>query len=294
MQAHVNGGAGVDLFGFAGARADYNITSTADGYAVLPKNGAPGGMAQLVNFELLKFSDTTVNVEYDEVVQALYVAYFGRAADAGGMRSFQEQLSRIDAPHDIVGLASAYGSNPSLRQLVDSFGKSAESDALYPEGVGAFVSAVYKNVLGRSADAEGLAFWSNAIDSGVLSHANAALSIMAGALENTSPQGLLDARRIDNTLALASDFTLALDRPAEISGYAGSLAASIVRAMLATVSAESDLGPFQAVIKQMLSIMAGELNGVFGAPPPDDAMAGPVQLVGVAPPDWGDGFAALG
>ncbi|NHZ33088.1 DUF4214 domain-containing protein [Massilia rubra] len=289
MQAHVNGGAGVDLFGFAGARADYNITSTAGGgYAVLPKNGTASAMPQLVNFELFKFSDTTVNVEYDEVVQALYVAYFGRAADAGGMRNFQEQLSKLDAPHDIVGINSAYGSNPALRQLIDSFGKSAESDALYPDGVGAFVSAVYKNVLGRSADADGLAFWSKAIDSGALSQANAALSIMAGALENTSPQGLLDAKRIDNTLAVASDFTLALDRPTEIAGYAGKLAASMVRAMLATVSAETDLGPFQAVIKQMLSVMAGELNAVFGAPPPDDAMSAPLQLVGVAAADWGD------
>lgn len=288
MQALVNGGAGVDLFGFAGARADYNITSTGDGYAVLPKNGAGGGLPLLVGVELLKFSDTTVNVEYDEVVQALYVAYFGRAADAGGMRSFQEQLAKLDAPHDIVGISSAYGSNPALRQLIDSFGKSAESDALYPDGVPAFVGAIYKNVLGRTADAEGLAYWSNAIDSGALSQANAALSIMAGALENTSVQGLLDARRIDNTLALASDFTLALDRPTEIAGYAGNLAASIVRAMLATVGAETDLGPFQAVIKQMLAVMSGELNAVFGAPPPDHAMPAPVQLVGVAPAAWGD------
>ena len=291
MQALVNGGAGVDLFGFTGARADYNIISKADGYAVLPKNGAGGGMPLLVGVELLKFSDTIVNVEYDEVVQALYVAYFGRAADAGGMRSFQEQLAKIDAPHDIVGISSAYGSNPALRQLIDSFGKSAESDALYPDGVGAFVGAVYKNVLGRTADAEGLAFWTNAIDSGALSQANAALSIMAGALENTTPQGLLDAKRIDNTLAVASDFTLALDRPAEIAGYAGNLAASIVRAMLATVSAQSDLGAFQAVIKQMLSIMAGELNAAFGAPPPDEGMHVPLQLVGMAPPEWGDAIA---
>ncbi|UOD31956.1 DUF4214 domain-containing protein [Massilia violaceinigra] len=288
MQALVNGGAGVDLFGFAGARADYNITSTGEGYAVLPKNGAGGGLPLLVGVELLKFSDTTVNVEYDEVVQALYVAYFGRAADAGGMRSFQEQLARLDAPHDIVGISSAYGSNPALRQLIDSFGKSAESDALYPDGVPAFVGAIYKNVLGRSADAEGLAYWSNAIDSGALSQANAALSIMAGALENTSVQGLLDAKRIDNTLALASDFTLALDRPTEIAGYAGSLAASMVRAMLATVGAETDLGPFQAVIKQMLAVMSGELTAVFGAPPPDHAMSAPLQLVGVAPAAWDD------
>jgi serralysin len=298
MQALVNGGAGVDLFGFAGARADYNITSTAGGYAVLPKNGSGGGMPLLVNVELFKFSDTTVNVEYDEVVQALYVAYFGRAADAGGMRSFQEQLDKLDAPHDIVGLNSAYGSNPALRQLVDSFGKSAESDALYPDGVEAFVGAVYKNVLGRSADADGLAFWSHAIDSGVLTQANAALSIMAGALENTSPQGLLDARRIDNTLAVASDFTLALDRPTEIDGYAGSLAASIVRAMLATVSAESDLGPFQSLIKQMLSIMAGELSAAFGTAPPeigmDAAMETPLQLVGQAAAPWHGGYGGLG
>ncbi|RSZ58227.1 DUF4214 domain-containing protein [Massilia atriviolacea] len=291
MHAQFNGGAGVDQFGFAGKRADYNITSTADGYAVLPKSGAGGGIPLLVGVELFKFSDSTVNVEYDEVVQALYVGYFGRAADAKGMGSFQEQLARLDAPHDIVGLNRAYGSNPALRQLIDSFGKSAESDALYPDGVEAFVGAVYKNVLGRSADAEGLAFWSHAIDSGVLSQANAALSIMAGALQNTTPQGLLDAKRIDNTLAVASDFTLALDRDSEIAGYAGSLAASIVRAMLATVSADSDLGPFQAVIKQMLSIMAGELAAAFGTPPPEAGMDIPLQLVGQAPPEWGDAFA---
>ncbi|MFC3380290.1 DUF4214 domain-containing protein [Rugamonas sp. CCM 8940] len=281
MQMQINGGSGVDTFGFAGLRADYNITNGAGGYAVLPKNGASGGLQLLANVERFTFSDSTVNVEYDAAVQALYVAYFGRAADYAGMQSFQDQLAKLGAPHDIVGISAAYATNPGLHKLIDSFSTSAESDKLYPDGIIDFVSAVYKNVLGRSPDDAGLAFWSEAIDSGALSRANAAMSIMAGALQNSTPQGLLDAQRIGNTLAVASDFTLAIDRPSEIAGYGSTLAASMVRTMLATVTAGSDVEAFHAVIKAMLALMAGDVQTGSDAPAAHEAP--PLLLVGVAP-----------
>ncbi|ATQ73198.1 hypothetical protein CR152_00750 [Massilia violaceinigra] len=289
MLVDINGGSGVDTVGFAGLRADYNITTGAGGYAVLPKSGAIGGLKLLSNIERFKFSDSTVNVEYDSVVQALYVAYFGRAADHAGMQSFQDQLAKLGAPRDIAGISAAYNTNPGLHKLIDSFSASAESDALYPDGTGAFVEAVFKNVLGRSPAEAGLAFWSEAIDSGALSRANAAMSIMSGALQNLTPQGLLDAQRIGNTLAVASDFTLAIDRPSEIAGYGTTLAASMVRTMLATVTAGSDVEAFHAVIKTMLAVMSGELHTTLDAPESPDAP--PLLLVGVAPAAWEGGLA---
>src|SRR5581483_11196036 len=93
---------------------------------------------------------------YSSVVQELYISYFGRPADAAGLSNFENALAAINAPTDIAGLAVAYGSNAAIKGLVDAFGTSAESAALYGNVNGSlssienFVTAVFENVLGRA------------------------------------------------------------------------------------------------------------------------------------------------
>ncbi len=180
---------------------------------------------------------------YDVTVQQLYVSYFGRPADAGGLANFAAALQAAGAPPDIQGLNQAYGSNPAVKALVDSFGTSAESRALYGNGnTTAFVTAIYQNVLGRAPDSAGLSFWVGAIDNGHLTQSNAALSIMAGAQANTSAQGLLDANLISNRVTVAQNFTSAVP----LSTYDGATAAADARTMLSLVTAATDVTSFQA------------------------------------------------
>ncbi|MBV8633428.1 MAG: DUF4214 domain-containing protein, partial [Burkholderiaceae bacterium] len=190
-------------------------------------------------------TSSSVAGAYETEVQQLYIAYFGRPADPTGLANFSAALQADNAPTDITGLAQAYGSNPALKSLIDSFGTSAESQALYGSGsTSAFVTAVFQNVLGRAPADAGLNFWTNAITSGSLTQADAALAIMAGAKTNSSAQGQIDAALVANRVSVAQQFTAAV--PTDI--YAGPAAASGARAMLAAVNSTTDVSNYQGTI----------------------------------------------
>lgn len=191
--------------------------------------------------------------DYNNVVQQLYVAYFGRPADPVGLMNFTNSLNNISAPTTIGELTAAYNTNTSIKSLIDSFGTSTESAALYTGSTAAFVNSIFTNVLGRSPALEGLLFWSNAIDSGALTRGNAAAAIMAGAQTNTSAQGVIDAAVVANKVTVAANFTAALDTAAEVIAYSGSTAAATARSMLASVVDTTDTTAFQTTVTSTVS-----------------------------------------
>lgn len=204
---------------------------------------------------------------YLKSVQQLYVAYFGRPADAGGLASFESQLAATVAPTDIQLLTGAYNGNASIRSLVNSFAVSDESKALYGGDTRAFVTAIYTNVLNRAPDTEGLNFWVNDIDHNGLNRANASLAIVAGALVNASAQGQVDARVVNNKIMIATAFTTAVP----VATFRGNTAAALARAMLAKVDQNTTLASFQTTIDSTIksiadaapSIYAGVYNGTY-------------------------------
>jgi serralysin len=196
---------------------------------------------------------TTGQSQYRTVVQQLYISYFGRPADTGGLANFTLRLADLGGPTDIQGLAAAYAVSPALRELIDAFGTSAESAALYSGDNTVFVTAIYNNVLGRAPDAEGRAFWVGEIDAGRLTRANASLSIMAGALKNTSAQGLIDAQLVNKRVSVGANFTTALDTPEEQAAYSGAAAAAAARVMLANVSADTDVNTYQTTVNAIIA-----------------------------------------
>lgn len=251
----IDGGSGTDTASFAGNRSTFTIMRTSTGYRV-SANAGTEGTDSLIDIERIAFGDGTLHLEYSDVIQQLYVSYFGRAADSGGLTNFTSALAQANAPTDIQGLNAAYSTNATIRSLVDAFGTSAESNALYTGDTSAFVSAIYRNVLGRDADAGGMDFWRGAIDGGNLTKGNAALSIMAGALANTSEQGLLDAALIHNKIRAASNFTFAIDTQQEVQGYSGNAAAATVRSMLSALSTTTNIDDFQTTVYATLSTLA--------------------------------------
>jgi len=104
--------------------------------------------------------------DYANVVQQLYVSYFGRPADYYGLQNFEAQLNTMGAPTTVAGIAAAVqaGTNVALVKLVNSFNAAPESVALYGAGttqieISKFVADVYTNVLGRPADVAGANWW---------------------------------------------------------------------------------------------------------------------------------------
>ncbi|MBV8635331.1 MAG: DUF4214 domain-containing protein, partial [Burkholderiaceae bacterium] len=213
---------------------------------------------------------SSANAQYEDLVQKLYVSFFGRPADPSGLANFEAALAAANAPPDAQSLLQIYNSktNPAVNQLVDSFGTSAESQALYGNGTTLqFVQAIFNNVLDRQPLPAGQTFWVNAIDSGSVTRGSASLQIMAGALANTSAQGLLDAQLITNRISVAETFTTDLQTAAELRGYKGAAAAQTARNMLAAVTATTNLSSYATTIDataQSLSrfLIGGSLSGL--------------------------------
>jgi S-layer protein len=200
--------------------------------------------------------------DYTALVQQLYVSYFGRPADTYGLQAFSAQLDSLGAPTTIAALDTLVQSQPTgaLAQLVNSFSASPESVALYGSGnsileISKFVNAIYNNVLHRDADTGGGTFWINAIMSGNLTKANAAMAITNGALANTSEQGLKDAATVKNTLSVATEFTSSLDSIPKINAYAGNDAAALARGLLLGVSDTTVVADYQVKINDTITTL---------------------------------------
>lgn len=256
------------LFKFPLTRLTALLTALLAALLLASCGGDPGGTAASAPVRLAGTTQggsapSGAPGDYVEVVEQLYIAYFGRPADSSGLANFSAQLAQLGAPAGIQDLNAAYAASASVRQLIDSFGVSAESQALYPGDNDAFVTAIYQNVLNRQPDAPGKAFWVDALNAGVLTRANASLSIMAAALINASAQGLLDAQLVRNRVVVGTNFTTALDTPAEASAYSGDAAAAAARAMLATVDANTSPAAFQATVEATIAALLPSAGPAF-------------------------------
>jgi hypothetical protein len=206
------------------------------------------------------------NARYEEAVQQLYVAYFGRPADPGGLANFTRMLAEAGAPTDIQALNRAYDSNPQVRALIDAFGTSAESQALYAGGTTAdFITSVYLHLPGRAPDDGGKAFWVGAVNGGGLTRGHAALSIMAGALADTSPQGRIDAATVTNKVRIASAYTASLNTAELKAAYNGDDDAARLRGLLAKVGSATDPAAYVLPVYPAHAIAGGKTEGAIKA-----------------------------
>lgn len=186
-------------------------------------------------------SKAAVASDYYDVVQRVYVAYFGRPADAGGLDFYAGNSMNAGAATNIVDVSSAYGSNAFITELFNSFGNSAESTAMYPGSNIEFVTAIYSYLFNRTPDQPGLNFWVGNIDAGRMTRAQAAVAIMAGS------QGE-DATLIAKKAQVARAFTASLNTDAKRAAYSGLAANAVVRNMLSTVTLATDAASFQSTI----------------------------------------------
>ena len=265
----LDGGPGIDTAVFSGKHGDYAVVRTASGYAVTAQ-GAIVEADTLSGIERLAFADATIALEpmgiagsevlaaYAGIAEKFYIAYFGRPADAAGLRNITDQLSAAHAPYSSTdAFLASYATNASVKAIIDSFGASAESAALYTGSTPDFVTAIYAHVLGRAPDSAGLAFWSGASADGVLARGAAALNILAGAENNPTSQGLIDAALIANRVTVAANFTAMMDTDGETAGYAGDAAAAAIRSMLDGVNQDTQVFDFQNALEDSMAKLVG-------------------------------------
>jgi hypothetical protein len=212
-------------------------------------DSVPPQQTQLLSSSVIGPITKPVATDYYTVVQKIYVAYFGRPADVGGLDWHANVLLNAGAPTDVVALGKAYDNNPALKAEIDSFGTSAESAALYPGDNGQFVDALYQNLFGRPADAAGKEWWVGLLNNKVITRASAAIQITAGAQT-------ADATIIGNKTSVASSFTSAIVTDVQQKGYNGLDANAIVRTMLGNVGEKTDLTAFNSTVRSTISTLS--------------------------------------
>ncbi len=178
--------------------------------------------------------------DYSTVAQQLYVTYLGRPADINGLRSVQRQLAEAAAPIDLQQLDLTYADSASVRELVDSLGKSAESQELYAGSTRDFIGAIYRHTFNRQPDAGGLDYWADQIDKGQLTRERAVLAISAASLVGQTRQGQLDGALLRKKVAYSTMFTESL-LGAKRQCYGGTAAAWKARVRVAAVKIDTDV-----------------------------------------------------
>ncbi|USX27947.1 DUF4214 domain-containing protein [Oxalobacteraceae bacterium OTU3CINTB1] len=196
-----------------------------------------------------------VPADYTAVAEQLYIAYFGRPADRAGLANMTTNLANGGAPTDIAAFAAAYDTNATVKAVLDNFGTSPESTALYTGTDAQFIVSIYQNVLNRDPLVAGLDFWTAALANKEMTRAEAAVQIMSAALGVTA-----DAATVNNKTTVATNFTAAIDTAAEIIGYSGKVAAQAARDMLHTVDGTTNTTAFNATINSTLATIAGNVN----------------------------------
>lgn len=171
--------------------------------------------------------------DYTEVVQQLYLSYFGRPADHGGLLAMSAQMAAAGAPTSMAGIDAAARSNGALKAMLDTVSASAESAALYGAGAAGdarFVAAVYLNLLNRTPDLAGLDFWVDALAAQTVSRATMAANIVAAVAKSGGDAA--DQLTLTHKTAAATYFSGSIDTEQRMQAYEGADAAMALRAAL--------------------------------------------------------------
>ena len=154
-------------------------------------------------------------------IEAIYIAYFGRAADVGGETYWLNDFKYLTSPVSQGG--QGFTSTQAIVNIADSFAVQPEATSLYsflatppnipianpsnpPAGVqlsvNTVLTAVYQDLFHRAPDAGGEAYWSTQILSGAISVGAAIFDIANGAAV-----GSIDARVLAYKVEAADYFT---------------------------------------------------------------------------------------
>jgi len=185
------------------------------------------------------------------LVQKLYIAYYGRPADPGGLTYWANQIDGA-------------GGNPTA--VINAFGSSSEATAIYGnQGPNSQINNVYTNILGRSADAAGQAYYANQITNGQLTLAGLANAVLQGAAYGS------DALVVANKYQVANSFTSGLVTAAQQASYnavsnqsiVSSIATALAGVTANSTSVNSAISSMNAIIS-LYSYSSGRGYASFG------------------------------
>jgi len=185
----------------------------------------------------LKLSNFSLGQSYyNEQVQKLYIAYFGRAADPGGLAFYADSLN---------------ASQTTIEAIASSFASSAEAQRVISLSVNDFLAAMYQQAFARvyTPSIEGT-FWADAINTGQTTKELAMVQILLGARGQ-------DSTVVSNKVEVAVAFTTEIE--AQGATYAGTEAAALAKPLLDNVSYDSStvtssINEVAATVREILAL----------------------------------------
>ncbi|MGF6181991.1 hypothetical protein ABIB42_003018 [Massilia sp. UYP32] len=152
-------------------------------------------------------------------VQELYVAYFGRPADAAGLDYW---TNIVEAQGSTTAVSATFAASPEYTAAFAGMNNTQ------------IVNQIYLNLFGRAADTAGRDYWVGLLNAGTIGVNTIVAEVAAAALTT-------DAEAVENKVAAATAFTNALDTTAEQNGYAGPAALALAKAFITGVTTDATL-----------------------------------------------------
>ena len=125
-------------------------------------------------------------------IQDLYIAFYGRPADLGGLNYWTNVLAN---------------NGDNVQSILQNFANSTEAQNLYgtitPSNVGTVINQIYDNLFNRGVDPTGLQYWTNVYNTYHMSPGVLAYDILQAALAANNT----DTQTIENKLQASNVFT---------------------------------------------------------------------------------------
>ena len=185
-------------------------------------------------------------------LEAIYIGYFGRAADAGGLAYWQQNYA--------ADIAAGLSVDQTLNSIANAFAPQAETIALYPDlafpitslstlQLEQLVDQIYVNLFGRNpgtGDA-GVNYWVGQLQHGAVQLGQAIVAIANGATGT-------DATVLENRIAVAATFSA--DTAAAGIGLTNPSQVFIQEARNLVLSVNSTAGSVSAADNAILAFVA--------------------------------------
>ena len=160
---------------------------------------------------------------YTADIQKLYVAYFNRPADVSGLAFWENAMATAKDPAAVLKMISAgFAASPEYKATFAGMGEMQ------------IVATVYSNLFSRTADMDGLLFWTQRLMAHDVTIDNV-VEKMALAAQGS------DITTLTNKITAATEFTKALNTPEKAIGYAGDSALAAAKTWLTSVTDDATL-----------------------------------------------------
>ncbi len=159
------GSSAIDAVTFSGNRRDYTIINNGNNTVTVSQTN--GSIDTLVNIDRLRFFDASVALDingHGGQAYGLYQAVFNRLPDASGLGFW---INALDTGTSLIDVTNTFISSPEFVATYNALDTAN------------FVRLLYVNILNRTAEPGGFAYWTGLLDTGATDRANVVLNFSA-------------------------------------------------------------------------------------------------------------------